>query len=79
MTTTTAAPARTREDAERLPGAWTIGLRRGAPEIRQFFRQRDQVVFTFALPLASSWKIDANRKRRTTGKASPPPSCTCRP
>lgn len=32
----------------RLPGAWGLGLRRGALEIRQFFRQRDQVVFTFA-------------------------------
>ncbi|MEU2421781.1 ABC transporter permease [Streptomyces sp. NPDC007851] len=51
MTTTTAAPARTREDAGRLPGAWTIGLRRGALEIRQFFRQREQVVFTFAFPV----------------------------
>ncbi|MGW5656325.1 ABC transporter permease [Streptomyces humi] len=51
MTTPTAAPARTRDDAERLPGAWTTGLRRGALEIRQFFRQRDQVVFTFSFPV----------------------------
>ena len=28
-----------------------LGLRRGALEIRQFFRQRDQVVFTFAFPV----------------------------
>jgi ABC-2 type transport system permease protein len=35
----------------RLPGAWELGLRRGALEIRQFFRQRDQVVFTFAFPV----------------------------
>ncbi|WP_329329955.1 ABC transporter permease [Streptomyces luteogriseus] len=35
----------------RLPGAWGLGLRRGALEIRQFFRQRDQVVFTFAFPV----------------------------
>ncbi|MCG7207907.1 ABC transporter permease [Streptomyces arenae] len=51
MTAPTAAPARTRDDAERLPGAWTTGLRRGALEIRQFFRQRDQVVFTFSFPV----------------------------
>ncbi|MFE1948778.1 ABC transporter permease [Streptomyces massasporeus] len=35
----------------RLPGAWGLGLGRGALEIRQFFRQRDQVVFTFAFPV----------------------------
>ncbi|GAA4546893.1 ABC transporter permease [Streptomyces collinus] len=35
----------------RLPGAWGLGLRRGGLEIRQFFRQRDQVVFTFAFPV----------------------------
>ncbi|MFF7615711.1 ABC transporter permease [Streptomyces lavendulae] len=34
-----------------LPGAWSLGLRRGALEIRQFVRQRDAVVFTFAFPV----------------------------
>ncbi|MEU8498937.1 ABC transporter permease [Streptomyces lavendulae] len=34
-----------------LPGAWALGLRRGALEIRQFVRQRDAVVFTFAFPV----------------------------
>ncbi|MBB6416339.1 hypothetical protein HDC93_001922 [Streptomyces sp. AK010] len=34
----------------RLPGAWGL-VRRGALEIRQFIRQRDQVVFTFAFPV----------------------------
>ncbi|MFD7624354.1 ABC transporter permease, partial [Streptomyces sp. NPDC059802] len=29
-----------------LPGARSIGLRRGALELRQFFRRREQVVFT---------------------------------
>ncbi|MCW8381226.1 ABC transporter permease [Streptomyces justiciae] len=50
MTTTV---VRTRADAvaERLPGAFGIGLQRGALELRQFFRQRDQVVFTFAFPV----------------------------
>ncbi|QKV91605.1 ABC transporter permease [Streptomyces sp. NA02950] len=34
-----------------LPGAWRVGLHRGAIELRQFFRQREQVVFTFAFPI----------------------------
>ncbi|MBL1096548.1 ABC transporter permease [Streptomyces coffeae] len=34
-----------------LPGAWSVGLHRGAIELRQFFRQREQVVFTFAFPV----------------------------
>ncbi|MEV5875852.1 ABC transporter permease [Streptomyces sp. NPDC052101] len=49
--TTTAVRADARETAGSLPGAWTLGLRRGALEIRQFFRQREQVVFTFAFPV----------------------------
>ena len=49
--TTTAAPTRTGADTARLPGAWGLGLQRGALEIKQFFRQRDQVVFTFAFPV----------------------------
>ncbi|MCX5046800.1 MULTISPECIES: ABC transporter permease [unclassified Streptomyces] len=49
--TTTAVRTRTEPSAERLPGAWGLGLRRGALEIKQFFRQRDQVVFTFAFPV----------------------------
>jgi ABC-2 type transport system permease protein len=51
MTTTTAGSVRTRSGDGRLPGAWALGLRRGALEIKQFFRQRDQVVFTFAFPV----------------------------
>ncbi|WP_240140025.1 ABC transporter permease [Streptomyces sp. MUM 178J] len=34
-----------------LPGAWRLGLARGALEVKQFFRQRDQAVFTFAFPI----------------------------
>ncbi|MGV9243724.1 ABC transporter permease [Streptomyces sp. NPDC003710] len=49
--TTTAVRARTEATTGRLPGAWVLGLHRGALEIRQFFRQRDQVVFTFAFPV----------------------------
>ncbi|WP_329342485.1 ABC transporter permease [Streptomyces sp. NBC_01352] len=49
--TTTAVRARADALAERLPGVWGIGLQRGALELRQYFRQRDQVVFTFAFPV----------------------------
>ncbi|MET9682672.1 ABC transporter permease [Streptomyces coeruleorubidus] len=49
--TTTAVRDRGVVGAEGLPGVWGLGLRRGALEIRQFFRQRDQVVFTFAFPV----------------------------
>ncbi|MHC3471673.1 ABC transporter permease [Streptomyces sp. 7R007] len=49
--TTTAVRARARASAGRLPGAWALGRRRGLLEIRQFFRQRDQVVFSFAFPV----------------------------
>jgi ABC-2 type transport system permease protein len=50
-TTTTVARARTKTSGERLPGAWGLGLKRGVLELKQFFRQRDQVVFTFAFPV----------------------------
>lgn len=49
--TTTDVRERTGTATGRLPGAWGLGLKRGALEIRQFFRQRDQVVFTFAFPV----------------------------
>lgn len=49
--TATAVRGRDAVGADRLPGAWGLGLRRGGLEIRQFFRQRDQVVFTFAFPV----------------------------
>jgi ABC-2 type transport system permease protein len=48
-------PAASGGDAARLPGAWPsalrLGLLRGGLEIRSFFRQRESVVFTFALPV----------------------------
>ncbi|MFH9074875.1 ABC transporter permease [Streptomyces alboflavus] len=37
--------------AERLPSAWWLGLHQGALELKQFFRQREQGVFTFAFPV----------------------------
>ncbi|MGC0342186.1 ABC transporter permease [Streptomyces sp. SLBN-8D4] len=49
--TTTAVRSRTDARDARLPGVWGLGMRRGALEIKQFFRQRDQVVFTFAFPV----------------------------
>lgn len=50
MTTTAVRNPRSEDDV-RLPGVWGLGLQRGALEIKQFFRQRDQVVFTFAFPV----------------------------
>ncbi|TLS43197.1 ABC transporter permease [Streptomyces montanus] len=49
--TTTTVRTRGERTGERLPGAWGLGLQRGAIEIKQFFRQRDQVMFTFAFPV----------------------------
>ncbi|GAB3974728.1 ABC transporter permease [Plantactinospora veratri] len=46
MTATTGTPT----PAVRLPSTPRIGLARGAVELKQFFRQRDAVVFTFAFP-----------------------------
>ncbi|WP_327290090.1 ABC transporter permease [Streptomyces sp. NBC_01198] len=50
-TAATAATAVRDERPARLPGAWQLGLLRGAMEIRLFFRLREQVVFTFAFPI----------------------------
>ncbi|MFI6655546.1 ABC transporter permease [Streptomyces sp. NPDC050523] len=49
--TTTAVPTEVGTTTGRLPGAWGLGLQRGVLEIKQFFRQREQVVFTFAFPV----------------------------
>ncbi|MGW3313630.1 ABC transporter permease [Streptomyces sp. NPDC001073] len=50
-TTTTAVRTGVKASGQRLPNAWGLGLRRGGLELKQFFRQRDQVVFTFAFPV----------------------------
>ncbi|WP_410585998.1 ABC transporter permease [Amycolatopsis sp. lyj-23] len=43
---------KTADRAIRLPvPAWRIGLARGSLEIKQFFREKGQVIFTFALPV----------------------------
>lgn len=49
--TTTAVRTRSEVPAGRLPGAWALGWHRGVLEIKQFFRQREQVVFTFSFPV----------------------------
>jgi ABC-2 type transport system permease protein len=49
--TMTAVRSRAEAGDRRLPGPWGLGLQRGALEIKQFFRQRDQVMFTFAFPV----------------------------
>jgi ABC-2 type transport system permease protein len=36
--------------APRLPGVWRIGWSRGAVELKSFFRERQSVVFNFAMP-----------------------------
>ncbi|MEU6613951.1 ABC transporter permease [Streptomyces parvus] len=41
----------TPQDTTGLPGAWRLGLLRGALELKQFFRLRDQVVFSLAFPV----------------------------
>jgi ABC-2 type transport system permease protein len=43
----TTAPSRT---AAALPGTLSLGLARGSIELRQFFRQKENVVFTFCMP-----------------------------
>lgn len=37
--------------SKQLPGALSIGLKRGGLEVKQFFRQKESVVFTLAFPL----------------------------
>ncbi len=44
------APAATGQARAALPGAWRIGLSRGAVELRAFFRERQSVVFILAMP-----------------------------
>lgn len=51
MSAVTDRTGTTRTGTPALPGAWTLGLRRGGLELRQFFRQRDQALFTFAFPI----------------------------
>ncbi|MEV0527601.1 ABC transporter permease [Streptomyces sp. NPDC050439] len=52
---TSTAPAtdvrRSEQARPRLPSAWGLGLAHGAMELRQFFRLREQVIFTFAFPV----------------------------
>ena len=47
-TTTTTAPTRT---AEPLPTPLKVGLARTALEVKQFFREKEQLIFTFFFPI----------------------------
>ena len=49
-TSTAAASIVARAATPRLPGAWRVGLCRGRVELKAFFRERQAVVFIFALP-----------------------------
>ncbi|NUK01814.1 ABC transporter permease [Streptomyces lunaelactis] len=51
MTTVTDRLDSVRTTSAKLPGAWRLGLARGGLEVRAFFRQREQAVFTFAFPI----------------------------
>jgi ABC-2 type transport system permease protein len=51
MTAASLPPAATRRAPSTLATAAQLGLLRGGLELRQFFRQRESVVFTFALPV----------------------------
>ncbi|MBB6174045.1 ABC-2 type transport system permease protein [Nocardiopsis mwathae] len=50
MTTPTITAAEGPRPGRRVPGAWTVGLHRGVLEIRWFFREWEQVLFTFLMP-----------------------------
>jgi ABC-2 type transport system permease protein len=50
MTTQTQARTRTAPDVTPLPSLLTMGLSRGRFELTSFFREREVVVFIFALP-----------------------------
>ena len=39
-----------REPRAPLPGVWRVGLSRGSVELKSFFRERESVVFIFAMP-----------------------------
>lgn len=51
MTQSPVLERRAVEDAGPLPSAVRLGLSRAGIELRQYFRQRDAVVFTFAYPV----------------------------
>ena len=43
--------------SNQLPGAMKIGIRRGGLEIKQFFRQRESVVFTLLINSFSNLRL----------------------
>ncbi|NUK10288.1 ABC transporter permease [Streptomyces lunaelactis] len=51
MTTVTDRLDSVRTTSAKLPSTWRLGLARGGLEVRAFFRQREQAIFTFAFPI----------------------------
>ena len=37
-----------------LPGVWRVGWSRGQVELKAFFRERQSVVFIFAMPVSAT-------------------------
>lgn len=58
-------------DEGRLPSALELGLRRAAIELRQYFRQRDAVVFTFTYPVIMMLIFGSIFKGDVTGTRVP--------
>ncbi|NMR18855.1 ABC transporter permease [Cellulomonas fimi] len=67
-----AAPTRTRTGAGRLPSTLAIGWSRVGIELRQFFRERDAVIFIFAYPIIML-AIFATVFGQDDGRVGPPP------
>jgi len=51
VTTTKSTPRVPPQAAAQLPSALSLGLRRGVIETKQFFREKDAVIFTFLFPV----------------------------
>lgn len=72
----------TAPDTTGLPGAWRLGLLRGGLERKQFFRLRDQVVFSLAFPVVLLVLLAPNRppcwSRRAAGSSDGSPWCWAR-
>jgi len=52
----------------RLPGAWRVGLSRGRVELKSFFRERQAVVFIFAMPAVMLILLGAIFGHQDTGQ-----------
>ena len=54
----------------RLPGVWRVGLSRGRVELKAFFRERQAVVFIFAMPAVMLVLLGAIFAARAAARAS---------